>query len=120
MALVGPLTYRGLALAYSMTGLLSMAVLGFFLRRKIGSFGGSALVKSACQSILASAVMAAAVYGVAAGMEQVLDLSSKLMQVGQVAVGVGVGVVVYALMAIVMKMEEARMVLRVVKRKLRR
>jgi phage shock protein PspC (stress-responsive transcriptional regulator) len=42
------------------------------------------------------------------------------MQVMQVAVGITAGVLVYAIMAIVMKMEEARMVLRVVKRKLRR
>ena len=42
------------------------------------------------------------------------------MQVLQVAAGIIAGVLVYAIMAIVMKMEEARMVLRVVKRKLRR
>ena len=120
IALVGPLKYRGLALAYSLTGLLSMAVLGIFLRRKIGPYGGSALVKSALQSVMASLVMGVAVYYTAAGLEQVLDMTNKLMQVGQVAVGIGVGVVVYAVMAIVMKMEEARMVLGVVKRKLRR
>ena len=120
IALVGPLEYRGLALAYSLTGLLSMAVLGFFLRRKIGPFGGQALAKSALQSVIASIVMAVIVYYTAAGLEQLLDVSGKLMQVMQVAVGIIAGVLVYAIMAIVMKMEEARMVLRVVKRKLRR
>lgn len=120
IALVGPLEYRGLALAYSLTGLLSMAVLGFFLRRKIGPFGGQALAKSALQSVIASIVMAVIVYYTAVGLEQLLDVSGKLMQVMQVAVGIIAGVLVYAIMAIVMKMEEARMVLRVVKRKLRR
>ena len=120
IALVEPLEYRGLALAYSLTGLLSMAVLGIFLRRKIGPYGGSVLVKSALQSVVASAVMGVAVYYTAAGLEQVLDVTNKLMQVAQVAAGIGVGVVVYAVMAIVMRMEEARMVLGVVKRKLRR
>ncbi len=120
IALVEPLEYRGLALAYSLTGLLSMAVLGIFLRRKIGPYGGSVLVKSALQSVVASAVMGVAVYYTAAGLEQVLDVTNKLMQVVQVAAGIGVGVVVYAVMAIVMRMEEARMVLGVVKRKLRR
>ena len=64
--------------------------------------------------------MGVAVYYTAAGLEQVLDVTNKLMQVVQVAAGIGVGVVVYAVMAIVMRMEEARMVLGVVKRKLRR
>ncbi len=120
IALVEPLEYRGLALAYSLTGLLSMAVLGFFLRRKIGPYGGQALLKSALQSVAASVVMALIVYYTAAGLEQMLDVSGKLMQVVQVVAGISIGVFVYAVMAIVMKMEEARMVLRVVKRKLRR
>lgn len=120
IALVEPLEYRGLALAYSLTGLLSMAVLGFFLRRKIGPYGGQALLKSALQSVAASVVMALIVYYTAVGLEQMLDVSGKLMQVVQVAAGISIGVFVYAVMAIVMKMEEARMVLRVVKRKLRR
>ena len=118
--LVGPFTYRGLALAYSLSGLLSMLVLGVALRFKIGQYGGKALVKSALQSIIASAVMGLAVYFVANGLEQVLDLSGKLMQVLQVGIGITVGVIVYAAMAIVMRMEEAQQVLRIVKRKLRR
>ena len=118
--LVGPFTYRGLAMAYSLSGLLSMLVLGVALRFKIGQYGGKALVKSALQSIIASAVMGVAVYFVANGLEQVLDLSSKLMQVLQVGIGITAGVLVYAAMAIVMRMEEAQQVLRIVKRKLRR
>lgn len=118
--LVRPFTYRGLALAYSLSGLLSMLVLGVALRLKIGRYGGKALVKSAVQSIVASVIMGLAVYAVANGMEQVLDMTSKLMQIVQVGVGITVGVVVYAVMAVVMRMEEAQQVLRVVKRKLRR
>lgn len=118
--LVGPLAHRGLALAYSLSGLLSMVVLGVFLRRKIGPYGGRALLKSALQSLLASVVMGVVVYFAAAGMEQLLDMSSKLMQIVQVLTGVGLGVVVYAGMVILMKMEEAQQVLRMVKRRLHR
>ncbi len=120
IVLVGPLRYQGLALSYSLTGLLSMLILGVFLRRKIGPFGGTALTKSVIQSMVASAVMAAVVYCTAAGLEQLLDMTNKLMQVGQVLVCIVVGLVVYAVMAIVMKMEEAHMVLSVIKRKVRR
>ena len=118
--LVKPFAYRGLALAYSLSGLLSMLVLGIGLRIKIGQYGGKALLKSALQSIFASVVMGLTVYAVANGMEQVLDMTGKLMQVVQVGVGITIGVLVYAVMAIIMRMEEAQQVLRVVKRKLRR
>ncbi len=118
--LVKAMEYRGLALAYSISGLLSMLVLAFALRRKIGPFGGRSLVKSALQSIVASAVMGVTVYLTAGGLEQVLDVTGKVMQVGQVLISVMVGVLVYALMAIMMRMEEVRMMLSVVRRKLHR
>lgn len=118
--LVGPFGYRGLAFAYSASGLLSMVVLAVFLRKKIGRFGGKALVQSAMKTAAASLVMGIAVVLVANGLEQVLDTSMKLMQVIQVGVGIGVGVVVFAGMAFAMRMEEANQVLRIVKRKLRR
>lgn len=118
--LVGPFGYRGLAFAYSASGLLSMVVLAVFLRKKIGRFGGKSLVQSAMKTAAASLVMGIAVVLVANGLEQVLDTSMKLMQVIQVGVGIGVGVVVFAGMAFAMRMEEANQVLRIVKRKLRR
>lgn len=49
-----------------------------------------------------------------------LDVTGKVMQVGQVLISVMVGVLVYALMAIMMRMEEVRMMLSVVRRKLYR
>lgn len=84
MILVKTMEHRGLALAYSLSGLLSMVVLGLGLRKKIGSFGGKALLKSAMQSIVASAVMGVFVYFTAIGLEQILDVSSKVMQIVQV------------------------------------
>lgn len=116
--LVGPFTYRGLAFAYSLSGLLSMFVLGIALRFKIGQYGGKALLKSAAQSIFASLVMGIAVYAVAGGLELCLDMTSKFMQIIQISIGILTGVVIYAAMAVVMRMEEAQQALRVVKRKL--
>lgn len=118
--LVKPFGYRGLAFAYSASGLLSMVVLAVFLRKKIGRFGGKSLMQSAAKTIVASIVMGLAVVLVANGLESALDTSNKLMQVLQVCIGIGVGVVVFAGMAFAMKMEEANQVLRIVKRKLRR
>lgn len=118
--LVKLMAHRGLALAYSMSGLLSMIVLGMGLRHKIGRYGGRALAKAILQSLIASLVMGIVVYFTAGGLEHVLNLSSKLMQVFQVGISILVGALVYGIMVIVMKMEEAQMVLRIVKRKLHR
>lgn len=60
------------------------------------------------------------VYFTAIGLEQILDVSSKVMQIVQVLASVGVGVAAYTIMVIAMKMEEAQQVLKIIKRKLRR
>ena len=119
-AFVGPFSYRGLALAYSLSGLLSMVVLGIGLRRKIGPYGGRALIQSACKSIIASVIMAVIVSLTVGGLEQVMDLTGKVMQITQVLIGVGVGAVVYAVLAYLFKMEEAQLVVGIIKRKLHR
>ena len=118
--LVQPFGASGLALAYSISGLLSMAVLGICLRRKIGPYGGKALWKSAIQSFMASVIMGIAVWLTAQGLEQGLDMSYKAAQIGQVLVSVGVGTVVYTVMVLFLRMEEAQTVVRIVKRKLHR
>ncbi len=118
--LVKPMAYRGLALAYSLSGLLSMAVLWFGLSRKIGAFGGHAIFRSAMQSLAASVGMGLGVAGLAEVLEQAWDMSSKVGQIGQVLLCVAFGVVIYAMLAALMRMEEAQVLLRVIKRKLRR
>lgn len=120
IVLVKLLAYRGLALAYSISGLLSMAVLGLALRRKIGPYGGRSLIKAALQSVIASVLMGVAVYVVSVGMEQMLNVSSKWMQIGQVCICVGIGALIYMVLAVVMRMEEAQLMLNLVKRKLHR
>ena len=59
--LVRPIGYIGLALAYSISGLVSMLLLLVFLRRKLGHMEGRAMVTSAGKSLIASLVMAAVV-----------------------------------------------------------
>ncbi|MFR4402399.1 MAG: lipid II flippase MurJ, partial [Peptococcus niger] len=60
-ALVGPMNFRGLALAYSVAGLLAMVLLFFVLRYKIGPFGGRHIAASLAKVLVASAVMLVAV-----------------------------------------------------------
>lgn len=118
--LVRPLGYIGLALAYSISGLVSMFLLLFFLRRKLGHMDGRNMVISALKCLIASAIMAVAVVAFAHWSEAAWEMTGKLMQIIQVLIGVAIGAAVYAIAAMVMGMEEIGMVLGVVKKKLRR
>lgn len=53
-------------------------------------------------------------------LENIWDMSLKTTQIAQVIIGVVVGVIVYAIMAYVLKMEEMQEALKIVRRKLRR
>jgi len=118
--LVKPFAEYGLAAAYSIAGLTSMVVLYVFLQKKIGSIGGIAMVKSVVKSIFASILMGIIVYFAVNITNDLWDLSNKLVQVAQVVLCIGIGVAAYAGAAIAMKMEEATMVLGIIKRKLKR
>ncbi len=114
---IGYLGASGLALAYSLTGIFNMLALLFLLRKKIGLIDGRRLALSLLQVVGAASLMGAAAYGTAAGLAQVLDLSSKLNQALQVGAAVGAGVLVYALVALFLHMEEAEVVKDMLRRK---
>lgn len=62
LALMGPLKHGGLALATTLSALCNMLLLLWFLRRKIGSFGGAEVLKGGFKSFVASIPMAALVW----------------------------------------------------------
>lgn len=62
LALMGPLKHGGLALATTLSAFCNMLMLLWFLRRKIGSFGGNSIMLTALKSSAASIPMAAAVW----------------------------------------------------------
>ncbi|SHJ61541.1 putative peptidoglycan lipid II flippase [Desulfatibacillum alkenivorans DSM 16219] len=62
MALMKPLLHGGLALAATLSSALSLALLTYHLRRKIGPLGGRKILKSVMGSLAASMGMGAAVY----------------------------------------------------------
>lgn len=118
--LVIPLAQHGLALAYSLSGTVSMLLLYLFLRQRIGQMGGRSILKSALQSLLVSLLMGVIVYWAVYQLELSWDMGSKFAQVGQVLAGVVIGVVVYAVAVIAMKMEETRLFFGIIKRRLGR
>jgi len=62
LALMGPLGHGGLALATSLAALGNMLLLVWFLRRKMGDFGGRGILRTGLTSLLASIPMAVVVW----------------------------------------------------------
>lgn len=117
LLLVDVMQQGGLALAYSIAGILNMAILLFLLRRKIGAFGGRALLISMGKTIGISAVMGVVVLGIVCLFEQFLPITSKAVQLVQILLSIGVGVVVYAFISLKLKMPEAEQVMNIFRRK---
>lgn len=85
--------HTGLALATSISSAANLAMLLWILRRKVGPLGFKAIVKSSARIMLASAIMALAVWGLGYGLDQHVNwrtgggLSACLLLVGLVAAG---------------------------------
>lgn len=118
--LVDYMAQGGLALAYSIAGIFNMVVLIVLLNMSVGDIGSWALVKSVGQTIGISAVMGGAVWLLVHYAEQYLPLQSKLGQLVEICAAIGVGVGVYAALALLLKMPEAEQIMRILKRKFSR
>ena len=57
LSLMWPLEHMGLALASSLSSYVNLAVLGWLLRRRLGGFGGTEIMRSVARTLGASAVL---------------------------------------------------------------
>lgn len=103
----------GFALSFSLMGLLNMILLMVILHRKVGGIRGGKILGSFLKTLTASGVMGLALWGTMVIMESAFtNLHGHLKAAILVGGGMGVGVVVFFLTAIVLKMEELGAVLR--------
>lgn len=119
-ALIGSLAHGGLALAYSLAGIVNMVGLLWVLRSKIGSIDGWRMLTSFGKTLGISAVMGVGAYYTAAWLETVLNLGTKTGQVLQVAAAISVGVVIFIALALLLKMEESELAKKLFLRRLGR
>ncbi len=104
----------GIPLAYSTASLVGLCVLLALLRRKIGVFAkglGMTLVKC----LVSALVMAGAVLAVNAGLDAVLVSDSVLTRLIKLAVPACVGVLVYGVMVLVLRVNAVKPVLAKIK-----
>ncbi|MGE5551413.1 MAG: murein biosynthesis integral membrane protein MurJ [Bacteroidota bacterium] len=117
------LGHGGLALSFSIMGILNMASLLYFLRKKVGRVGGRSILRTAGLSTLASLAMGALILAVDRLLAGASFLAGHrpLVAAGvEVAVGMAIGLAAYGILAYLLKMEEVRVLLGLVKHRLRR
>jgi len=115
---VGYFEERGLALAYSVAGVLNILMLVGILKLRLGTIDGYKIMKSFIISSGASGIMYLAVNFVNIQVKTMLTLAPKLNELITVVAAIGAGVVVYALIILLFRLEEARLVLDLVKKRL--
>ncbi len=120
LLLIRPMEQNGLALAYSLAGIINMVALLVLLRKKIGPLDGWHMIASFLQTLIASAVMGVASYYTVQASSLIWSIDTKLGQLIQLSSGFVVGVIVFSVIAILFHMEEAEMVYDILLRKLRR
>jgi putative peptidoglycan lipid II flippase len=115
--LINYLQQGGLALAFSVAGICNMIFLFLLLKRKLGHIGLKEIGASALKTLMASAAMAAAAYGIAYGSETLFGITSKLTQLLQFFLAGMIGMIIFFLLTKWLKMPEIETVLRTLKRR---
>lgn len=118
--LVGPMTFRGLALAYSLAGLLSMVLLFGLLRRKIGPLGGRKIAFAVIKISIASLFMGGVVHLYLEALSPFIIESWKWMQLFELLSAIVIGCAAYIGMAMLLRIEEMNDSLALIYRKLGR
>ena len=118
LLLVGPFRAQGLALAYSVAGLISMVLLYMLLYKKVGDLGGRSILTSLVKTTIASIVMGVGVVTFLNISDHYIDITSKTQQLVELFGASGVGVIIFVVMAVVLKIEEMQAALALVRRKL--
>jgi len=119
LALMGPLLHGGLALATTLSAVCNMALLLYFLRRKIGPFGVARISLAGARILLASLPMALAVYW---GMG-LIDWSrpgEKILKGSLLAGSISVGIAIFLVCAYLLRCEEVGKTVELVRRRLKR
>ncbi len=116
MLLMGPLKHAGLALATSLASMINLILLIRRLRERLDGAGWTESAKSACKSLICSAIMGAIVWGVAFRLLPV-EGGGGLSRGAQIGGAIAAGCLTYALMAKVMKSPELHTVAAIIRKR---
>jgi putative peptidoglycan lipid II flippase len=110
-----PLMHGGLALSFSLMGVVNMVLSFYLLRKKVGGLRSGKLIQTGLKSIGAGLGMVMAIRLFLPLWNQFLTslaLTTNLFLLLQVMGGIGLGVSVYIVIAAFLRMEEVKLIKR--------
>jgi putative peptidoglycan lipid II flippase len=119
LLLMKPLLHGGLALATTLSALANMLLLLWFLRRKIGPFGGRKVVSCGVKALAASIPMTVVVYYACHWVDW-SQSGHKFTKLSVLGGAIGSGVLVYAVVARLLRSDEALEMISIIRKKLGR
>ena len=111
---------NGIAIAYSVAGLSSAFLQTFFLKKRVGSIRKEEIRESVSKCAICCGVMFVVITAGIIIFEKYVSVDSKMAQLTEVGVLLGVGVFTYVIMAFALKMQELRSIIDVFKRRFSR
>ncbi len=114
MLLMIPLQHGGLALATSLASMINLMLLMRVLRKRLGTAGWGKIPESTLKSAIGSAVMGGAVWWIASLLIPHPGMSSWDLLIG-LSVSIGAGMILYVLLAALMKSPELGVVAQLIK-----
>lgn len=111
LILIKPLAHRGLALATSLSAIVTTLLLFYDLRKRIGSLGYTKMIISFIKILIASLIMGALVYLIYFKFGAILP-QGNIIEMGLLLLSVALGVVVYFALLLFMKVKEVTLLAR--------
>ncbi|MCU9809018.1 murein biosynthesis integral membrane protein MurJ [Paraclostridium sp. AKS46] len=106
----------GLAFATSISSLVTIALLSVSLRRKIGAFGGKKIISVLIKSIIAALLMALVTKFTYNAIDAFLS-AGFIQDAIKLAISVGLGAIVYAISIIVLRVDEVKLIFKMINKK---
>ena len=114
--LIKPMAHRGLALATSISAIVTSIILLYGLRKRLGAFGFLNSVKCGLKSLVAASVMGVSVYFLDKGLTGYLS-GSTMLELLALIITIAIGGLIYLGLIYLFKVEEIEWVVSTVKDK---
>jgi putative peptidoglycan lipid II flippase len=115
-----PFGIQGLVFATVSVNVISVIVLTFFLNRRLGGLAWRSWGASICGLTLMSMIAGFASWGVLTGLKSILSVQNFFIQVAQLGVAGGVGLLAFGLMVSQLRLPEVEMFTRQIRRRIGR
>lgn len=116
-ALINSMAHRGLALATSISAIITSLLLLYGLKKKIGSFGFAKSVKCGLKSLTASVIMGVIIYFLNSALTESVG-GGTMLRLVVLLVSVGVGALIYFMLIHIFRIDEVDWIIKVVRDKL--